>query len=138
MLNTSILMGRLTSDPELKYTQSDVPVTSFTLAVDRAYKSGEEKATDFINIVAWRQKAEFVAKWFKKGSLVVIEGAIQTRKYQDKDGNNKTSFEVVANRVHFGGGNVENKGNYSSEKNDSLNDLKNKIDAFADDSELPF
>ena len=101
MLNTAILMGRLTTDPELQYTQSNIPVTSFTLAVDRAYKSGEERQTDFINIVAWRQRAEFVTKYFKKGQLVAVEGSIQTRKYTDKDGKNRTSFEVVANNVHF-------------------------------------
>ncbi len=101
MLNTAILMGRLTADPELRYTGSNIPVTSFTLAVDRAYKNGEERQTDFINIVAWRQRAEFVSKWFKKGQLVAVEGSIQTRRYTDKDGNNRTAFEVVANNVHF-------------------------------------
>jgi single-strand DNA-binding protein len=99
MLNSAILMGRLTNSPELKTTQSGIYVTSFTLAVDRGY--GDEKQTDFINIVAWRKTAEFVSKWFKKGQLVAIEGSIQTRKYQDKDGNNRTAFEVVANNVHF-------------------------------------
>ncbi len=101
MLNTAILMGRLTADPELRYTTSNIPVTSFTLAVDRAYRSGEERQTDFINIVAWRQRAEFVSKWFHKGQLVAVEGSIQTRRYTDKDGNNRTAFEVVANNVHF-------------------------------------
>lgn len=101
MLNTAILMGRLTADPELRYTTSNIPVTSFTLAIDRAYKNGEERQTDFINIVAWRQRAEFVSKWFKKGQLVAVEGSIQTRRYTDKDGNNRTAFEVVANNVHF-------------------------------------
>jgi len=101
MLNTAVLMGRLTADPELRYTTSNIPVTSFTIAVDRAYKTGEDRQTDFINIVAWRQRAEFVSKWFKKGQLVAVEGSIQTRRYQDKDGNNRTAFEVVANNVHF-------------------------------------
>ena len=102
MLNVVALMGRLTADPELRYTQSNIPVTSFTLAVDRRYsRQGEEKQTDFINIVAWRQSAEFVSKWFKKGQLVAVDGSIQTRKYQDKEGNNRTAFEVVANNVHF-------------------------------------
>ncbi|MCI8360570.1 MAG: single-stranded DNA-binding protein [Clostridiales bacterium] len=102
MLNIVALMGRLTADPELRYTQSNIPVTSFCLAVDRRYsRAGEEKQTDFINIVAWRQSAEFVSKWFKKGQLVAVDGSIQTRKYQDKDGNNRTAVEVVANNVHF-------------------------------------
>ena len=101
MFNLVVLTGRLTADPELKTTQSGVSVTSFSIAVQRRCKSGEEAQTDFINIVAWRQRAEFVSKWFKKGQLVAVEGSIQTRRYTDKDGNNRTVFEVVANNVHF-------------------------------------
>lgn len=135
MLNTAILMGRLTTDPELKYTQSNIPVTSFTLAVDRAYKSGEERQTDFINIVAWRQRAEFVSKWFKKGQLVAIDGSIQTRNYQDKNGNNRTAFEVVANNVHFAEGKRENtNGNYPP-----IDTSPTDYDEIADnDDDLPF
>ena len=101
MLNVVALMGRLTADPELRYTQSNIPVTSFTLAVDRRYASGGERQTDFINVVAWRQTAEFVSKWFKKGQLVAVDGSIQTRKYQDREGNNRTAVEVVADHAHF-------------------------------------
>ena len=101
MFNLVVLTGRLTADPELKSTQSGISVTSFSIAVDRRYRTGEEKQTDFINIVAWRQQAEFVAKYFKKGNLIGIEGSIQTRKYTDKNGNNRTAFEVVANNVQF-------------------------------------
>lgn len=101
MFNLVVLTGRLTADPELKTTQSGISVTSFSIAVDRRYRAGEEKQTDFINIVAWRQSAEFVAKYFKKGSLIGIEGSIQTRKYTDKNGNSRTAFEVVANNVQF-------------------------------------
>ena len=101
MLNTVALMGRLTADPELRYTTSNIPVTSFTIAVDRAFKNGEERQTDFINIVAWRQRAEFASKYFRKGQLIAVDGSIQTRRYQDKDGNNRTAFEVVANNLHF-------------------------------------
>lgn len=101
-MNNVVLMGRLTVEPELKHTQSDIAVTRFTLAVNRAYsKSGTERQADFIDIVAWRQTAEFVTKYFRKGQLVAIEGAIQTGTYQDKDGNNRKSVEVVASRVHF-------------------------------------
>lgn len=100
-MNVAILMGRLTADPELRHTANNIPVTSFTLAIDRRFKTGEERQTDFINIVAWRQTAEFVSKYFRKGQLVAVEGSIQTRRYQDKDGNNRTAFEVVANNVHF-------------------------------------
>lgn len=101
MFNLVVLTGRLTADPELKTTQSGISVTSFSIAVDRRYRSGEERQTDFINIVAWRQQAEFVAKYFKKGNMIGIEGSIQTRKYTDKNGNNRTAFEVVANNVQF-------------------------------------
>ena len=98
-MNIAILMGRLTSTPELKTTPSGISVTSFSIAVDRGY--GDNKQTDFINIVGWRKTAELICKHFTKGSRIAIEGSIQTRKYQDRDGNNRTMFEVVANNVHF-------------------------------------
>lgn len=102
MLNNVVLMGRLTADPELRHTSNGVAVTSFTLAVNRSYaKAGTERATDFIDIVAWRNTAEFVTKYFVKGQLVAVEGSIQTRTYQDKDGNNRKAFEIIANNVHF-------------------------------------
>ena len=102
MFNLVVLTGRLTADPELRYTNGNIPVTSFCIAVDRRYRSGEERQADFINIVAWRQTAEFVSKYFSKGSLIGIEGSIQTRKYVEKDtGKNRTAFEVVANNVQF-------------------------------------
>lgn len=107
MFNLVVLTGRLTADPELKYTPNNVPVTSFSIAVNRRYKQGEEQQADFINIVAWRQTAEFVTKYFQKGSMIGIEGSIQTRKYTDKDGKKRTAFEVVANNVQF----VESKRN---------------------------
>lgn len=142
MLNTSILMGRLTSDPELKYTSNNVPVTNFTLAVDRQYKSGEEKQTDFINIVAWRNTAEFVTKYFSKGLLVALEGSIQTRRYTDKEGNNRTAFEVVANNVHFAESKKDNAA--APANSDNLTQFAQQVtnagftvDA-ADDEKLPF
>ena len=101
MFNLTVLTGRLTADPELKTTQSGVSVTSFSIAVQRRCKSGEEPQTDFINIVAWRQNAEFITKYFKKGNMIGIEGSIQTRKYTDKNGNNRVVFEVIANNVQF-------------------------------------
>lgn len=101
MFNLVVLTGRLTSDVELKTTPNGVPVCTFSIAVNRNYRAGEEQQTDFISICAWRQRAEFIAKYFKKGNMIGIEGAIQTRKYQDKDGNNRTAFEVVANNVQF-------------------------------------
>ena len=102
MLNSVVLMGRLTAEPELRHTPNGIAVTSFTLAVNRSYaKAGSERATDFIDIVAWRNTAEFVSRYFTKGQLVAVEGSIQTRTYQDKDGNNRKAFEIVANNVHF-------------------------------------
>ncbi|MBR2181361.1 MAG: single-stranded DNA-binding protein [Oscillospiraceae bacterium] len=102
MLNKVILMGRLTKDPELRHTQSDLPVASFTLAVDRGYSKGkQQQTTDFINIVAWRGTAEFVSKWFSKGQLVAVSGKLQVRNYKDRDGNNRTDVEVVADEAFF-------------------------------------
>ena len=140
MLNSAILMGRITADPELKYTTGNVPVTSFTIAVDRAYKSGEERQTDFINIVAWRQRAEFVSRWFNKGQLIAVEGSIQTRKYTDKDGNNRIAFEVVANNVHFAGSKNEQQSTPPMGEADPLTQLENDLDKFglSDDDDLPF
>lgn len=102
MLNVVVLTGRLVADPELKHTPTDVAVTSFAIAVSRKFvKAGEERQADFINIVAWRSTAEFVCRYFKKGQMIAIEGSIQTRTYQDKDGNKRKVFEVWANNVHF-------------------------------------
>ena len=103
MLNIACIMGRLTTDPELKHTQSGVAVTSFTLAVDRSYvKAGEERQTDFITVVAWRGTAEFVCKYFRKGQLMAVQGSIQTRNFTDKDGNKRVTTEIVAEKVYFG------------------------------------
>ena len=103
MLNKIFLMGRLTRDPELRRTQSGTPVTSFSLAVDRDFKSQSgEKETDFIDIVAWRATAEFVSKYFTKGRMAVVEGRLQIREYTDRDGNKRRAAEVVADNVYFG------------------------------------
>ena len=96
-------MGRLVADPELRHTPSDIAVTSFTLAVDRQYKAGTEQQADFIDIVAWRGTAEFVCKYFTKGQMMAVHGAIQTRTYQDKDGSKRKAFEIVAGDVNFCG-----------------------------------
>ena len=103
MLNKIFIMGRLTRDPELRRTQSGTPVTSFSLAVDRDYKTQSgEKETDFIDVVAWRATAEFVAKYFTKGRMAVVEGRLQIRPWTDKEGNNRRSAEVIADNVYFG------------------------------------
>ena len=132
MLNHITIMGRLTRDPELRYTQAQTPVASFTLAVDRDYKqNGADRETDFIDVVAWRQTGEFVSKYFTKGSMAVVSGRLQMRDWTDRDGNRRKSAEVVADNVYFG----ESKG--TSEKPG-----KNGVSVFAeledDDSNLPF
>ena len=142
MFNLVVLTGRLTADPELKTTPNGIPVTSFSIAVDRRYsRNAEERQTDFINIVAWRSNAEFITKYFKKGNLIGIEGSIQTRRYQDSNGNNRTAFEVVVNNTQF----VESKksaapGSADSEpasfSNADVNDFADLGDATDDD--LPF
>ena len=115
MLNRVILMGRLVADPELKTTASGISVTSFRIAVDRSYvKSGEERKADFIDIVCWRQQAEFVCRYFGKGSLIAVEGQLQTRTYQAKDGTNRYVVEVVADNISFTGERRESmQGGYS-------------------------
>lgn len=104
MLNHITIMGRLVKDPELRRTQSGVAVCSFTVAVDRDFQSREaaEKQTDFIDVVAWRQTAEFVSKYFTKGRMIVVDGSLQSRKWQDKTGQNRVSWEVLANNIYFG------------------------------------
>ena len=104
MINHIVLMGRLVADPELKTTTSGLSVTNFRIAVDRNYgKNGDEKKSDFIDIVCWRNTAEFVCRYFGKGSLIALEGQLQTRTYQAKDGSNRTVYEVVADNVSFTG-----------------------------------
>lgn len=108
MLNSIVIMGRLTAAPELKQTASGLSVTSFTVAVDRSFaKSGEERQTDFIPVVCWRGTADFVTKYFGKGSMIAVQGSLQTRNYEDKNGNKRTAFEIVASEVSFCGGKNE-------------------------------
>ena len=113
-MNMICLLGRLTADPELRHTQNQVPVTSFTLAVDRAYQpKGQERQADFINIVAWRQTAEFVTRYFHKGQRLALTGTLQSRRYVDKDGNNRTAYEVVADNVFFAESKSQGNGGYN-------------------------
>lgn len=104
-MNVVVLVGRLTDNPELRKTSSDISVTRFSIAVDRPFKNGEEKQANFINIVAWRQTAEFITRYFTKGQRIGVEGSLRMNKFTDRDGNNRTSYEVVINNAHF----VENK-----------------------------
>lgn len=110
MLNHIIIMGRLTRDPELRRTGSGLAVASFSVAVERDYPNKEtgEKDVDFVNCVAWRQAGEFVSKYFSKGSMIVVSGRLQMKKWVDKDGNKRTDYEVVAENVYFGGSKKEN------------------------------
>lgn len=111
MLNKVILMGRLTHELELKYTQNNTPVVTFSIAVDRNYSGkGEGRQTDFITVVAWRHTAEFVSKWFGKGQMIVVVGSLQTRRWQDKNGGNRVAVEVVASEVQFAGGKKNDNG----------------------------
>ena len=113
MLNKIFIMGRLTRDPELRRTNSGTAVTSFTLAVDRDFKNADgTKETDFVDCVVWRQTAEFVSKYFEKGRMAVVEGRLQMREWQDKDGHKRRNAEVVADNVYFGDSKKEYGGDY--------------------------
>ena len=116
MLNKIILMGRLTHDPELRRTQNGTAVTGFSLAVERDFKDEDGKrATDFIDVVAWRAAAEFVSKYFTKGRMAVVEGRLQIRDWKDKDGNNRRSAEVLADNIYFGDSKKETPENAPAE-----------------------
>ena len=111
MLNCAVIMGRLVADPELRTTPNGISVTSFCVAVDRSFvKAGEERKADFINVVAWRQTADFVTRYFHKGSMIAVQGSIQTRSYEDKNGNKRTAVEIVADNVSFCGSKSEQGG----------------------------
>ena len=168
MLNHIVIMGRLTRDPELRTTTSNINVTSFSVAVDRDYGNREsgEKQTDFINCVAWRSTADFVKKYFSKGSMIVVSGRLQIRDYTDREGNKRTAAEIVADNVYFGESkrredsgsyNREdyaprsdnrssgdyNRGSYSAPSRDSFESARKQAAAFqpvdeGDDGDLPF
>ena len=118
-MNSICLMGRLTGDPELKTTQSGVSVTSFSVAVDRAYRSkDQERQTDFINCVAWRQTAEFISRYFRKGQRIALQGSLQSRRYTANDGSQRTVYEVVVDNAFFcesKGGNAAGAPGYDSQ-----------------------
>ena len=147
MLNKIIIMGRLTRDPELRYTQQNTPVCSFTVAVDRDYASNGEKQTDYIDCVAWRAGGEFVSKYFTRGSLIVVDGRLESRKWQDRDGNKRTSWEINADRCYFGGSkkdsdgsgdSTQSYGNQATSETYSTPAKFTDIDPDEDDGELPF
>ncbi len=115
MLNHIVIMGRLVQDPVLRTTQAGVNVASFTVAVDRDFggRDGSERQTDFIDCVAWRQTGEFVNKYFQKGRMIVVSGRLQSRKWQDREGNNRTSWEISADNVYFGDSKRDSEGSGS-------------------------
>lgn len=146
-MNLAILMGRLTDTPELRKTNSGLSVTSFSIAINRRFKQDGEQQTDFINCVAWRQTAEFIANYFTKGSMIAVEGSIQTRKYTDRDGNNRTATEVVVNQAHFTGSKRDADGAGSSYNRNEMprevtpsysNAVSGDFSEIADDDDLPF
>ncbi len=153
MLNQVSIMGRLTADPELRHTPNDVAVTTFTVAVNRSYvKQGSERQADFIDVVAWRNTAEFVCRYFKKGQMIAVTGSIQTRTYQDREGKNRKAVEVVADNVYFtesrnnsGNSSAGNNSSYNTEQNEdqdkNLSYSSGNADDFtviANDEDLPF
>ena len=143
MINMVALMGRLTYEPELRKTPSDVSVLRFQVACDRSYqRAGAERQADFIDCVAWRQTAEFISRYFHKGSMIAVEGTIQTSNYTDKNGNNRKQIEVLANNVSFCGSKSESGGSMDIEpesaakySNTDNSDFEEIVD---DDDDLPF
>ncbi|NPU96524.1 MAG: single-stranded DNA-binding protein [Candidatus Omnitrophica bacterium] len=102
MINRVILIGRLVADPEMRYTQSGIPVVRMRLAVDRRFKNASgERETDFINLTAWRKQAELVGQYMKKGRLIAVEGSLQVNKFQTKEGENRVTYEVVVDNIQF-------------------------------------
>lgn len=136
-LNKVILIGRLTADPELKQTGSGVAVTSFTLAVDRKHSKDTEKKADFITIVAWRQSAEFICKYFRKGSAIIVLGELQTRSWQDADGKKRIATEVVASEVSFAESKKNPETNAPTASNFEAYSQAN-FEEVNDDTPLPF
>ena len=138
MLNHIVIMGRMVRDPELRQLDNGTSVTSFSVAVERNYvdKTTNERQVDFLNVVAWRQTADFVCKYFHQGDMIALEGSLQSRKYTDKDGNNRIAIEIVASNISFCGG--KNGGNANTA---TTNDAPATMVANApseDNDELPF
>lgn len=144
MINNVTLMGRLTAEPELKQTSSGTSVLSFCLAVDRPYYKDREREADFINLVAWRQTAEFISRYFTKGQMIAVDGRLQTRSYDDKYGNKRSVTEVVVSNAHFCGSKDETtkskKTSQSSQDDEpsGFDDLDGFEDIGTDDDKLPF
>lgn len=135
-MNKVFLMGRLTKDAELRYTQSGTAVASFSMAVDRRYKKGEEQQADFINCVAWQKTAEFISQYFRKGSKIIVEGRLQTRYYEPEDGSKRWITEVVVEQAEFAESKAKSENTASSDAQGSLE--AESYDVAFDDNVLPF
>lgn len=138
MLNHVVIMGRMVRDPELRQLDNGTSVTSFSVAVDRNYvdKTTNERQADFLNVVAWRQTADFVCKYFHQGDMIAIEGSLQSRKYTDKDGNNRIAIEIVASNISFCGG--KNGGNANTATTNDAPATMVANSPSEDNDELPF
>ena len=135
MLNRITVMGRLVRDPDLRKTASDISVVSFTVAVDRDFKQGDERVADFIPVTAWRGTADFIARNFTKGRMICVDGSLQTRNYEDKEGNKRTAFEIVAQNVYFADSKKDGatqSGEYKTPQ------IPNFEEVSPDDGDLPF
>ena len=128
MLNHIVIAGRMTADPELRYTQAQKPIASFRIACERDYTQGEDKKTDFISVAAFGNTAEFVSKYFAKGSMTIISGRLQIREWTDRNGNKRTEAEIAADRVYFG----------EKKAGDTAKDQQTPFKEDADDGKLPF
>ena len=141
MLNKVILMGRFTRDPELRSTPQGVSTCAFSIAVDRNFvRQGEERKADFINCVAWRQTAEFISKYFRKGSMVALEGSIQTRTWDDSEGKKRYATEVIVNQVYFAESKRDSQmtGDDTSFAESDFGSLPEPISPMGTDDDLPF
>lgn len=139
MLNMAVIMGRLTADPELKHTPSDIAVTSFSVAVNRSYaKQDGQREADFIDVVAWRSTAEFICKYFGKGQLIVVQGMLQTRTYTDTKGNKRKVVELVADQVHFGESKKETQQANNTQSPSDSQSVSSGFEELTSDDDLPF
>ena len=139
MLNVAVIMGRLTADPDVRHTTNGISVTSFTVACERSFSKDKNRETDFIDCVAWRNTADFIGKYFSKGQMIVVQGELQTRNYEDKNGSKRKAVELIANNVNFG----ESKKEEGSPVDKIANKAKNmgiavEFEEQASDDDLPF
>lgn len=152
MINNVVMLGRLVEDPELRKTPSEISVARFTIAVDRSYqKAGQDRQSDFFDIVAWRSTAEFICKYFKKGSMIAITGSLQTRSYEDKNGQKRRAFEIVVDQASFcegrrsdagapvpAGGNTGNGYQYQTAPQSFASGNEADFEEIGSDDDLPF